>query len=171
MDLKKFDPLVLKQENIAIFVVATYGEGEPTDSAVAFHDWLSNKTNSVPSNYLSQVKYATFALGDSKYTTFCKMGKFTDEKLGNFGANKIFDLGIGDDNGDIDNDFESWKQKLLEFLSSKYLDNQSTHAEQSNNAIQYEFNVKEVDETFNDNKQFANNSENHFFESFSVILI
>ena len=30
------------EDSLAIFCVATYGEGDPTDNAVELHDWLKD---------------------------------------------------------------------------------------------------------------------------------
>lgn len=34
--------LVEIENSLAIFCMATYGEGDPTDNAQEFHDWLQN---------------------------------------------------------------------------------------------------------------------------------
>lgn len=31
------------ENSMAIFVMATYGEGDPTDNAQEFHEWLQNE--------------------------------------------------------------------------------------------------------------------------------
>lgn len=30
------------ENSLAVFCLATYGEGDPTDNAMAFHEWLQN---------------------------------------------------------------------------------------------------------------------------------
>ena len=40
----------MTESNIAIFVMATYGEGDPTDNAIEFIDWLRNEDNEDDTN-------------------------------------------------------------------------------------------------------------------------
>lgn len=42
------------ENSIAIFAVATYGEGDPTDNAIEFHHWLKDGGNGAD---LSGLKY------------------------------------------------------------------------------------------------------------------
>jgi len=42
--------------------MATYGEGDPTDNAKDFYEWLSNATN--PNN-LVNIKFTVFGLGNT----------------------------------------------------------------------------------------------------------
>merc|ERR1719228_3126218 len=77
---------------LAVFMLATYGEGDPTDNAVDFNEKLTNDGME-----LSGMKYAVFGLGNKTYEHFNKMGKFVDAKLEELGAKRIYTLGVGDD--------------------------------------------------------------------------
>jgi len=48
------------------------------------------------------------------------MGKFFDENVHKLGANRVFELGIGDSSNDLEGDFASWKAKLWPALIEKY---------------------------------------------------
>ncbi|CAH8592387.1 unnamed protein product [Schistosoma rodhaini] len=61
---------------VALFVVATYGEGEPTDSARQFMDNLKNSYQK-----LDNLRFAVFGLGNSMYTYFNAVGKSIDRLL------------------------------------------------------------------------------------------
>jgi len=47
---------------ISIFLVATYGEGEPTDNARDFFDWISEQEEE--EGDLSWLKFTVFGLGN-----------------------------------------------------------------------------------------------------------
>ncbi|KAM9892821.1 hypothetical protein OXX79_009768 [Metschnikowia pulcherrima] len=55
---------------LSFFVVATYGEGEPPDSAIEFFDWLENEAGS-----LRNLKFTVFGLGNSTYEYYNKVSK------------------------------------------------------------------------------------------------
>lgn len=40
-----------------------------------------------------------FALGNKTYEHYNAMGKYVDQRLAELGAQRIFDLGMGDDDG------------------------------------------------------------------------
>ncbi len=41
MDIENYDgPGKLAEEHMVIFIMATYGDGEPTDSATDFFNWM-----------------------------------------------------------------------------------------------------------------------------------
>ncbi|KAI4878818.1 hypothetical protein NFI96_033302 [Prochilodus magdalenae] len=93
--------------SLAVFCMATYGEGEPTDNAQDFYDWMQTTDCC-----LEGVHFAVFGLGNKTYDHFNAMGKYTDKRLTELGASRIFDLGLGDDDGNLEEDFVSWKEQF-----------------------------------------------------------
>eukprot|EP01035_Chromulina_nebulosa_P017613 gene17613-23188_t len=118
IDLEDFDEKVLATTPIAIFLMATYGEGEPTDNANKFYKWLKNDDKEVDANFLSNVYYCVFGLGNQQYEHFNRMGKVTDQWLKDLGANRLYDLGLGDDDGSLEDDFEKWRESIWSSLPS-----------------------------------------------------
>ena len=78
----------------ALFVVSTYGEGDPPDAGLPF-------VNSVMSHSpaLSRLAYGVLALGDRTYRNFCGFGKTLDGWLRRQCAVPMFDL-VEVDNAD-----------------------------------------------------------------------
>jgi len=95
------------ENSLAIFCMATYGEGDPTDNAQEFNEFLNNGDVD-----LTGLRYAVFGLGNKTYEHFNSMGIFVDKKLGELGAERVFDLGLGDDDANIEEDFVTWKEKF-----------------------------------------------------------
>ncbi|KAG9115183.1 NADPH-cytochrome P450 reductase [Ceratobasidium sp. 392] len=111
-DFNKLDDL---PENCAVvFVVATYGEGEPTDNAV---ELMSNLTDdsfefSKGEHRLEGLKYIVFGLGNKTYEHYNKVARDVDEKLSAMGGLRIGDRGEGDDDKSMEEDYLEWKEKL-----------------------------------------------------------
>ena len=117
----------------AIFLTATYGEGEAPDNATIFCQAMCEKadtkildadqdTSVVDEELLSDLEFCVFGLGNRQYDHFNSMGKFFDRVLVRLGANRIIPLGLGDDDNDLEGDFESWKDnQLWPSLEKKYL--------------------------------------------------
>ncbi|KAF4103775.1 P450 (cytochrome) oxidoreductase b [Onychostoma macrolepis] len=106
-DLSELSRLTEIENSIAIFCMATYGEGDPTDNAQDFYDWLQEGDAD-----FSGVKYTVFALGNKTYEHYNAMGKYVDKRLSELGAQRIFDLGMGDDDGNLEEDFVSWREQF-----------------------------------------------------------
>ncbi|KAH8040982.1 hypothetical protein HPB51_013382 [Rhipicephalus microplus] len=93
--------------SMAIFCMATYGEGDPTDNAQDFYQWLQDGSVDLPG-----VNYAVFALGNKTYEHFNAMGKYVDKRMEELGATRVFELGLGDDDANIEEDFVTWKERF-----------------------------------------------------------
>ncbi|UPR02317.1 NADPH--cytochrome P450 reductase [Chloropicon primus] len=105
----------LEAEELALFCVATYGDGEPTDSALNFTTWMGDlvsKGEEDGSMPLKGLKYGVFALGNKQYEHYCACGKLVDRRLKALGATQVIERGEGDDDANIEDDFAAWKEKL-----------------------------------------------------------
>jgi NADPH-ferrihemoprotein reductase len=93
--------------SLAVFCLATYGEGDPTDNAMEFYEWLQNGDAD-----LSGLNYAVFGLGNKTYEHYNQVAIYVDKRLEELGATRVFDLGLGDDDANIEDDFITWKDKF-----------------------------------------------------------
>ncbi|MBW0494938.1 hypothetical protein O181_034653 [Austropuccinia psidii MF-1] len=108
-----FDALdKLRSDQLVIFVLATYGEGEPTDNAVTMLENLKDQDDE--SNRLDNLNYVIFALGNRTYEQFCQMGIMVDQLLAKRGAKRIGELGMGDDDKSMEEDYLAWKDPMWE---------------------------------------------------------
>ncbi|MNQ44196.1 Sulfite reductase [NADPH] flavoprotein alpha-component [compost metagenome] len=72
-----------------LFVVSTYGEGDPPDAAAAFAGRMQDPGATAA---LAGAHYAVLALGDSEYARFCGFGHLLNDWLHAQGATPLFDL-------------------------------------------------------------------------------
>ncbi|UNI15405.1 NADPH--hemoprotein reductase [Purpureocillium takamizusanense] len=118
-DLSDFDPETLPsmpQDKIAIFILATYGEGDPSDNANQFWEWMSKAAS--PSS-LSSLRYAALGLGNSNYLHYNRVVDVIDGALQRAGAQRLLPVGKADDaHGGTEEDFCRWKDSLFAFLAS-----------------------------------------------------
>jgi NADPH-ferrihemoprotein reductase len=114
----------LPEDKIAFFVMATYGEGEPTDNAVEFFQFISSDDVAFESGAaaddkpLSSLKYVVFGLGNNTYEHYNAMVRNVNAALSKLGAQRIGPAGEGDDGaGTMEEDFLSWKESMWSALS------------------------------------------------------
>ena len=95
----------LSQARQALFIVSTFGEGEPPDSARGF----DRKMPTLGPD-LSGLRYAVLALGDRQYKKFCDFARRVDGWLADRGARALF-APVEVDNGDAQA-LEDWQRQL-----------------------------------------------------------
>ncbi|KAM7348675.1 cytochrome P450 reductase isoform 1-T1 [Cochliomyia hominivorax] len=93
--------------SLAVFCLATYGEGDPTDNAMEFYEWITNGDAD-----LTGLNYAVFGLGNKTYEHYNKVAMYVDKRLEELGATRVFELGLGDDDANIEDDFITWKDRF-----------------------------------------------------------
>ncbi|KAJ1929077.1 hypothetical protein IWQ60_001478 [Tieghemiomyces parasiticus] len=126
-DLEEHDLTVLHQlprDHLAVFLLATYGEGEPTDNAVEFWETLINPDDEAhmpeftdiedPDDHqpLRSLHYALFGLGNSTYELYNHVARTVDQTLERLGAQRVHRRGEGDDDRSMEEDFLAWKDEL-----------------------------------------------------------
>lgn len=103
--LATLDQDSLRAARRALFVVATYGEGDAPDRARKFEA----TTMAAPID-IGALDYAVLALGDREYPDFCAFGHRVDAWLHASGGRRLFDR-VDLDGADIDAE-RHWQQLL-----------------------------------------------------------
>ncbi|KAJ2388701.1 hypothetical protein GGI23_005998, partial [Coemansia sp. RSA 2559] len=124
----------LGEDELALFVLATAGEGEPTDNMEAwFNAFVSDRENPENSELpvfwqpsgkhdfdsdspLNGVAFAVFGLGNNTYEHFNYHARLIDNRMQALGAMRIGERGEGDDDADIEEDFARWKDATLPLI-------------------------------------------------------
>lgn len=102
-------------KSLCVFCLATYGEGDPTDNARELYDWLKRGESD-----LNGLNYAVFGLGNKTYEHYNAVAIYTDARLNELSGNRICELGLGDDDGMIEDDFMVWKEKFWTEVCDKF---------------------------------------------------
>ncbi|KAH6677261.1 NADPH cytochrome P450 oxidoreductase [Halenospora varia] len=120
-DLEEYDHQYLSQfleDKLAIFVLATQGEGDPTDNAMEFWDlvtaqsplFFKAKDSQDP---LTHLRYAMFGLGNRNYEKYNAVACGVDTAFQHLGAKRIGELGLGDDAANTtEEDYLAWKESI-----------------------------------------------------------
>jgi sulfite reductase (NADPH) flavoprotein alpha-component len=114
-DLSDYKVRQLKDEQDILFVVSTYGEGDPPQPSVGFFEFLEGPR----APKLDGVRFSVLALGDSTYEKYCEAGKRIDRRMQELGASRI------SPRVDCDVDYEepaaAWSTTLLDLLATPSL--------------------------------------------------
>ncbi|KAI5287274.1 NADPH-cytochrome P450 reductase [Ascosphaera acerosa] len=129
-DLEEYDYENLDEwpaDCLAFFIMATYGEGEPTDNAVEFYTHISSDDATFASGAtaddapLASMRFVAFGLGNNTYEHYNYMVRNTDKFLRRLGARRIGDAGEGDDgSGTMEEDFLAWKEPMWEAVCREF---------------------------------------------------
>ncbi|KAL0075352.1 NADPH-dependent cytochrome P450 oxidoreductase [Phycomyces blakesleeanus] len=115
-DLSYLD--TVSPDMLVFFIMATYGEGEPTDNAVEFWELVTeeepafSKDESDPTTSLKNLRYVMFGLGNRTYEQYNEVCRILDKKLINLGAQRVGERGEGDDDGSLEEDFLTWQETM-----------------------------------------------------------
>lgn len=150
MDLEDFEPdqLTSSDPKVHIFLLATYGEGDPTDNASKFFEWVCNENGELSEQHLSSMKFCVFGLGNTDYESYNRMGRDCDAHLAKLGGIRCFDYGEGDDSGTLEDDFEAWKAKLWPSMLSQFHPNsESSSSDELNDMVMLKFRCIETSQS------------------------
>ncbi|XP_041919060.1 S-adenosyl-L-methionine-dependent tRNA 4-demethylwyosine synthase TYW1 isoform X1 [Alosa sapidissima] len=132
IDLKDYDPDDRLSDEctskaVCVFLLATYTDGKPTETAEWFCKWLEEASTDFRygKTYLKGLRYTVFGLGDSVYTDhYNTVAKCVDKWLWMLSASRVLTRGEGDNNvaksrhGSVQADFQAWKGRLLTRLQA-----------------------------------------------------
>lgn len=117
-DLSDYDAetiALIPQEKLAIFIISTFGEGDPSDNTAGLWDWINKSDALTP-----LLRYVAFGLGNSNYKYYNKVIDIVDMALQKFGALRLMDVGRADDaEGATEEDFLAWKEELFTLFRTK----------------------------------------------------
>lgn len=172
----------------AIFLSATYGEGEAPDNSTTFaaslkerarseilFDKMKHADSTEPESSLAGLEYCVFGLGNRQYDHYNAMGKFIDHALERVGGVRILPVGVGDDDNDLEADFDSWKEKFWPMMETKYVQDLSLLKKKKKSASEHkmpkcqyavEYCTKEETKSMNDLPlDQVHASSRHYFTS------
>jgi len=111
-DLSDYKVRQLKDEQDVLFIVSTYGEGDPPQPSVGFFEFLEGPR----APKLDGVRFSVLALGDSTYEKYCEAGKRIDNRLEELGATRLSPRV----NCDIDYDDPAagWSEVVVQLLAA-----------------------------------------------------
>ncbi|KZT40655.1 riboflavin synthase domain-like protein [Sistotremastrum suecicum HHB10207 ss-3] len=130
----------IPEDSAAVFVMATYGEGEPTDNAVQLMQNLEDDSFAFSNgeHKLDGLKYIVFGLGNKTYEHYNVISKYVDQHLTKAGAQRIGTVGQGDDDKSMEEDYLEWKDGMWEAFS------QALNVEEGSGGDTPDFSVTEL---------------------------
>ncbi|KAJ7075834.1 putative cytochrome P450 oxidoreductase [Mycena belliarum] len=110
----------LPEDCAVFFVMATYGEGEPTDNAVQLMQNIQDDSFEFSNgeHKLAGLKYVVFSLGNKTYEHYNLIGRQVDQELTKMGATRIGERGEGDDDKSMEEDYLEWKDGMWEAFAA-----------------------------------------------------
>ncbi|EXJ89604.1 hypothetical protein A1O3_02671 [Capronia epimyces CBS 606.96] len=104
--------------NPAIFIMATYGEGDPSDNSGHFVQWLKSNPEDVS---FGTLKFAAFGCGNSNYKYYNAVVDAVVASLQSLGAALFMPVGKADEaRATTEEDFLEWKTALFAQLCAQF---------------------------------------------------
>ncbi len=110
-NLSEVKPADLAADAFALFVVSTWGDGEPPADASDF--WYDFEKATVG---LSGLRYAVLGLGDRDYPDFNAFARKLDERLAALGAQRIHDRIEAD--LQFEDTYTEWESRVFPLLGA-----------------------------------------------------
>ena len=120
IDPVQYEPNLLLMRSTIIFIVSTYGEGQPTDNFFELFERVRILKEKESNSRLRHLSYAIYGIGDSNYRHYNRTAKNLESYLESLGAKAILPLRLGDTQNSLEDDFEGWKFRLWEVLCNVY---------------------------------------------------
>ena len=118
-DLENFDLATFKSHKFCVIIISTQGQGEPPQSAKGFYNIIRNAARK-QSEDLSSLEYSLFGVGASSYGDLYNIAAI---RLNNFlkklQAKDFLELKLGDEDKNLEEDFQNWKTQLLKLIPQK----------------------------------------------------
>jgi len=162
-NMENFDPdefVTDSSQGFHIFIMSTYTDGEPPESAKWFSKWLQESSNDfrVQKSLLSNMKYAVFGLGHSLYSDYyCTAAKNVDRWLHKLSAVRVCPFTDGDEyspnsaHGSQGKDFEVWANDMLSLVED--INNDKINMKPTTEKKTEEEQEAESDDNEDDNKE------------------
>ena len=119
MGFDDFPITMLPTLKLAVFVIATTGDGEAPETMLK--SWKFLLRRDLPKNSLKGLNFSVFGLGDSSYDLFNAMAKKLTQRLLDLGATLFHKVGMGDHQHDFgfEGEFDPWMSQLWANLKLK----------------------------------------------------
>ncbi|XP_038970433.1 S-adenosyl-L-methionine-dependent tRNA 4-demethylwyosine synthase-like [Phoenix dactylifera] len=127
VDPRGYEPEDLPKETLVLIVASTWEDGKPPPNAEFLARWLAESAEDfrVGSLLLSGCRFAVFGVGSRSYgESFNATAKDFSGWMRAVGAAEMLPVWEGDvDNGDMDEVFDSWSQKVIGLLKGDVCEN------------------------------------------------
>ncbi|KAI3629273.1 hypothetical protein MIR68_012689 [Amoeboaphelidium protococcarum] len=108
----------LPQHVVVCIIIATYGDGEPTDNSRDFYEYVMDECVGGDVSF----PYLVFGLGNSSYEHFNHVARTLGKKLTSLGCTSLIARGESDDyyNDQVEQSFVNWSTEALQFLGTEH---------------------------------------------------
>ncbi len=115
-DASDYDPVSISRlpgSSLALFIVSTFGEGDPSDNIHDLWTWLDTARGQP----LKTLQYAALGLGNSNYKYYNAVVDTVATKLNKLGATSLLPIGRADDaQGQTEEHYLDWKDAVFNLL-------------------------------------------------------